>query len=118
VLEGKESEVLRARLLERLARRENDPLALTDACSGGDLPQVVVWLQKWIYDLAAVKLNEAPRYHPEANEALRRLGSAMPLSALLTYQRRLAQARAVAQHPLNPRLFLEDLFMQYRALQR
>ena len=118
VLEGKDSEGLRTRLLERLARRESDPLALADACSGGELPQVVVWLQKWVYDLAAVKLNEAPRYHPEADEALRRLGAAMPLSALLSYQRGLAQARAVSQHPLNPRLFLEDLFMQYRALQR
>jgi len=30
--------------------------------------------------------------------------------------RRVAEARALAQHPLNPKLFLEDLLIQYRKL--
>ena len=116
VVEGEGVQIVLERLLNRLRQNECDPLALADACSGGELPQVVNWMQKWTYDLAAVKLNEAPRYHPDAAEVLRKLGTRMQWRPLLAYQRALAQARGVAQHPLNPRLFLEDLFMQYRAL--
>jgi DNA polymerase III subunit delta' len=108
----------RTRLLGRLRQNESDPLQLADACGDCELPQVVSWLQKWTYDLAAVKLQEAPRYHPEAGEALRKLSARMAWHPLLAFQRQLMQARAVAQHPLNARLFLEDLFMQYRALGR
>lgn len=116
VLEGEGTRTVLTRLLALLAQGESNPLALADACSGGELPQIVNWLQKWIYDLAATKLHQAPRYHPKAENVLRKLSTRMPWQSLLAYQRRLAQARSIAQHPLNPRLFLEDLFMQYRAL--
>jgi DNA polymerase III subunit delta' len=109
---------IRSRLLDRLARRETDPLSLADACAGGELPQVVDWLQKWTYDLAAVRANLPPRYHPSAAKTLGTLAGRMDGRDLLAYQRRLAQARAVAQHPLNARLFLEDLFMQYGRMAR
>ncbi|HKO87604.1 MAG TPA: DNA polymerase III subunit delta' [Burkholderiales bacterium] len=116
VIEGDGSQIILQRLLGRLTQNDSDPLILADACAGGELPQVVNWMQKWTYDLAAVKLNEAPRYHPQAASALRKLSARMTWRPLLAYQRALAQARGIAQHPLNPRLFLEDLFMQYRAL--
>lgn len=118
VLEDTGAQTQRTRLLNQLRQSESDPLALADACSGSELPQIVSWLQKWTYDLAAVKLQQTPRYHPEAGDALRKLSARMAWQPLLAYQRSLAQARAVAQHPLNPRLFLEELFMQYRKLGR
>lgn len=118
VLEQGEAAKLRSELLNRLVRGETDALALTDLCIGTAPTELVGWLQKWIYDLAASKLNEAPRYHPQAGDALRRLSAAMAWWPLLALQRRLNEARAVATHPLNARLFMEELFMLYRALGR
>lgn len=115
-IEAAESRPLRDRLLTQLARGEADPLALADACAGAEPIQVIDWLQKWVYDLGATKLSGEPRYHPQARAALEKVGAGLPLRRLLAYQRELAQRRAVAQHPLNPRLFLEELFMRYRAL--
>ena len=106
----------RNRLLSQLARGESDPLVLTDACTGAEPVQVIDWLQKWTYDLAAVTLIGAPRYHPQASASLQKIGPRLALRRLLGFQRDLARSRAVAQHPLNPRLFLEDIFMRYRAL--
>lgn len=115
-IEAADQRPLRDRLLGQLARGEADPLTLADACGGAEPIQVIDWLQKWIYDLSAVKLTGEPRYHPQARAALEQLGPRLALRRLLAYQRELAQRRAVAQHPLNPRLFLEELFMRYRAL--
>jgi DNA polymerase-3 subunit delta' len=106
----------RDRLLEQLARGVADPLALTDACEGVEPLQVIDWLQKWVYDLAAVRFTGAARYHPRAAAGIGRIAARLALPRLFTFQRELARARAVAQHPLNPRLFLETLFMGYRRL--
>jgi hypothetical protein len=35
---------------------------------------------------------------------------------IAAYLRRLAQARALARHPLNAKLFVEDLLLQYQRL--
>lgn len=115
-LESIEQMAVRNQLLQRLARGESDPLALADACANVASVELVSWLQKWVYDLAAVKLSVAPRYHPAAIEALRKLCPRIDLHRLLRFQRHLNAARATAQHPLNARLFVEELFMQYQAL--
>jgi DNA polymerase-3 subunit delta' len=78
--------------------------------------QVIDWLQKWVYDLAAVHFTGAARYHPRAAAGIGRIAARLALPGLFAFQRELARARAVAQHPLNPRLFLETLFMGYRRL--
>lgn len=115
-IEAADQAPTRDRLLQQLARGESDPLVLTDACAGAEPVQVIDWLQKWTYDLAAVAMVDVPRYHPQATTSLQKIASRLVLRRLLAYQRELARSRAVAQHPLNPRLFLEDLFMRYRAL--
>ncbi|HLU76986.1 MAG TPA: DNA polymerase III subunit delta' [Burkholderiales bacterium] len=115
-IEAADQRPLRDRLLTQLARGESDPLVLADACAGAEPVQVIDWLQKWIYDLSAVQFAGEPRYHPQARAALQKLVASLAPRRLLAYQRELAHRRAVAQHPLNPRLFLEELFMRYRAL--
>jgi len=35
---------------------------------------------------------------------------------IAAYLRRLAQARALARHPVNAKLFVEDLLLQYQRL--
>nr|PZN01761.1 MAG: DNA polymerase III subunit delta' [Pseudomonadota bacterium] len=115
-IEAAEQREARDRLLALLVRGEADPLVLADACANAEPAQVIDWLQKWAYDLGAVQLTGEPRYHPQARAALEQIGRRLALRRVLAYQRELARDRAVAQHPLNPRLFLESLFMRYRAL--
>jgi hypothetical protein len=35
-------------------------------------------------------------------------------ASIAAYLRQLAQARGLAKHPLNPKLFVEDLLLQYQ----
>jgi hypothetical protein len=47
---------------------------------------------------------------------LRALADTAGLEPLLRFERSLAASAAVAQHPLNPRLFLEAAFIGYTGL--
>jgi DNA polymerase-3 subunit delta' len=44
------------------------------------------------------------------------IASACAPASIAGYLRRLAQAKALARHPLNPKLFVEDLLLQYRRM--
>lgn len=103
-------------LIARLARPDATGLDLADACQGAAPEAVVGWLQKWAYDLAAVRLGGPIRYHLRQESALRAIAGALPAPALLRFARSLSAARAVALHPLNPRLFLEEIFLRYAQL--
>ena len=83
---------------------------------GTALPDLVTWLQKWIYDLARVRTGAGPRYHPGAAEQLAAVARQTDPIRLTRLARRIADARAIASHPVNPKLFVEDLLMQYRSL--
>lgn len=103
-------------LLACLARPDATGLALADACQGVAPDAVVGWLQKWAYDLASARLGGPIRYHMRQESALRTIAGSLPAPALLRFARSLSAARAVALHPLNPRLFLEEIFLRYAQL--
>lgn len=111
-------ETARARdgLVARLARADVTALDLADACQGVPPDAVIGWLQKWAYDLAAAKMGGAIRYNVRQESALRAIAGVVAAPALLRFERSLSAARAVALHPLNPRLFLEDIFLRYTQL--
>jgi DNA polymerase-3 subunit delta' len=116
-LEEEATKSVRAGLIARLSEREAAPLELADACQ--DLPHatVISWLQKWSYDLCRLRLGAGVRFYVRHAAALQRLASDLDLTELLGFERALAEAARVAEHPLNARLFLEDLFLRYtRAL--
>ncbi len=107
----------RLKALETLVkdlRQPGDPLALaarweglTKADAKLDLETVVVTLQKWLYDLALCVSGGVPRYFERTD--VEPLVRKLALPQLLRAQQQVAQLRAWANHPLNPRLFLEDL---------
>jgi DNA polymerase-3 subunit delta' len=103
-------------LLARLARPDATALDLADACQGATPDAVVGWLEKWAYDLASARLGGPIRYHVRQESALRAIAGSLPAPALLRFTRSLSAARAVALHPLNPRLFLEEIFLRYAQL--
>jgi DNA polymerase-3 subunit delta' len=100
----------------RLASGGRDVLELADACQGVAPARVVLWLQKWAVDLVLARTSGTVRYHRRQESALRGLAGPLALERLLRFERSLAETAAVAQHPLNPRLFLEDLFLRYAQL--
>ncbi len=116
VEEGAEAARARSALTACLAGRDATALDLADACQGAPPDAVIGWLQKWTYDLAAAKSGGAIRYNLRQESALRAIANGLPRPALLRFERSLSDARAVALHPLNPRLFLEEIFLRYAAL--
>jgi DNA polymerase-3 subunit delta' len=106
----------RATLVELLGTPGLDPVRGAERLLDAAPSDVVNWLQQWIYDLVRVRFGGAPRYHPGAAELLSRTAAKADPIRLTRLARRIAEARALALHPLNPRLFFEDLLMQYRKL--
>jgi DNA polymerase-3 subunit delta' len=117
VLEQTDSADARGRLVDALARRPFYPLVAADRCATVEPPTLVDILQKWTHDLARSTVGLPVRYFPGQAPALRALSTATDRVALLRFGRELSRARAMSQHPLNPRLFVEDLFIRYAATQ-
>jgi len=116
VLEDAEDRPAREALLRELAGGQRDALALADACQGTAPLRVIAWLQKWVADLVLARVASRAHYHLRQLPALRRLAEAVALERLLRFERSLGECAAVAQHPLNARLFLEATFIRYTQL--
>lgn len=78
--------------------------------------QQVEWLQRWLYDLISVKLTEKVRYYPRYHKELVALSARIDTPALLLALKAAAERRAIAAHPLSPKLFSEDLLLDYARL--
>ncbi len=89
------------------------PIALAEAMQKSDLPTVVNWLQKWCYDLMSFRATGKVRYHLDRLAAIKLLAPGIEPRSLATYSRTLAGAQLLASHPLNTRLFLEELLFSY-----
>ncbi|WP_126445247.1 DNA polymerase III subunit delta' [Sulfuricystis multivorans] len=110
----------RLKALEKLVSdllRPSEPLALAARWeglvkddAGLGIEDLVVTVQKWLHDLGLCRVGHAPRYFDR--DALAPLAQRTTLPALIRAQRQIAQLRAWANHPLNPRLFLEDLCLR------
>ncbi len=114
-LTSADSEAEYRRLLEALSDPGFDPLGLADMTQKMPMVKFVDCLQRWGFDLLLSKTSGRLRYHPglKAAEEMAERCRADDITAFL---RRLAQARAVAQHPLNAKLFAEDLLLHYQRL--
>lgn len=73
----------------------------------------IALFQRWGWDLLGVRLAGAVRYHPQRHAALRAVAADAPVEGLLGWVKSLERARAVADHPLNARLAVEALLIEY-----
>ncbi len=78
-----------------------------------DRRTLVIWLQKWVFDLVMMKLCGLPVFHSHKLQEARQAANRASVVALIDCYNELLRIRAVAQHPLNPRLFLEDMLSRY-----
>jgi len=111
-----ESDPVRRRLIAQLSEPRFDPVAATEHCLGVEPGEVVAWLQRWVYDLLSLRLTGRLRYHLADEQGVCATAARCDSSRAATLLRRLAKARSLAEHPLNPRLFFEDLLIQYQEL--
>ncbi len=114
VEEGEEG--VRRQLLKLLAEPRVSALALSELCQGQAPRSVVEWMLKWTYDLVATGSGAGPRYYVDRQDDLGRLAGTISRSGLFKFERTLLSLQAIAEHPLNPRLFFDDLFIAYKEI--
>lgn len=112
-------------LISRLARgADADPLncageldkLFRDSKGKLTLRQIVEAFQKWIIDLTLDKNGQPPRYFVEHQSKMRALTDMIPADRLISLYRSMTRQRLEAEQPLNSRLFLEGVFLEYKAL--
>jgi DNA polymerase-3 subunit delta' len=91
----------------------DDALKTADRLQKTAPAQQVEWLQRWLYDLFSVKLAGKIRYYPRYRKELAILSSKVEIPALLQVLKGVGERRAVAEHPLSPKLFIEDMLLDY-----
>jgi DNA polymerase III subunit delta' len=102
--------------IEDLGNSGFDPIALAETLVRVPLWDLVGWLQRWSYDLLLARVAGRVRYGLDHEQVILDTASRCDAADIAAYLRRLAQARALARHPLNAKLFVEDLLLQYRRL--
>jgi DNA polymerase-3 subunit delta' len=111
-----------AALEAALANPEQDETSLANAwetllkdADAFTLEDLIVLMQKWLGDLVGHQMAGRARFFIGAEAAQRRLLGRTSVPALLHCYNQLQMVRPLANHPLNPRLFLEDLAARYLA---
>lgn len=103
--------------LNQLARADSESALKLAAQIQKESPvELVVWLQRWLSDLFSVKLAGRVRYYPRYHKQITALAARTDAAALQSMAKSLSERRAIAEHPLAPRLFIEDMLLDYCAL--
>lgn len=103
-------------LLQLLARPSVEgALKVADKLQKVPLSAQVSWLQRWLYDLFSYKLAGNIRYYPRYQKELAGLADKIHVSKLLAAIKGANERRATSDHPLSPKLFLEDMLLDYTA---
>ncbi len=114
-----DSSAERDELLALLAKPERAlALVVADRLQKAPLAQLVAWLQRWLYDLTSLKLGGRVRYFPHHQKSLAALESRVTAEQLQQAFKEAGARRAVADHPLSARLFIEDMLLAYAGLFR
>lgn len=93
----------------------SDWLALAGAFEKSELKHFLDWTHTWVCDLLLTQQTGAPRHHPDFAQQAQRLAAGASADALFRLESELRQRRRHLQHPLNPRLWLEQLLISYAA---
>jgi DNA polymerase III subunit delta' len=79
---------------------------------------IIALLQKWSFDLAWHKVTSQVRYNPDHAATIAAAASRLDLVDALRFQRHMVGLHRIALHPLNARLFLEQLLLDCSRLLR
>ena len=88
-------------------------LRAAEKLSKASLPALVAWQQRWLYDVFSVKLSGKIRYYPRYQRELTALAGRVHTAKLNRAIKAANERRAVADHPLSAKLFVEDMLLEY-----
>jgi DNA polymerase III subunit delta' len=101
-------------LLQILAQPSVDAaLRAADKLSKAPLASLVAWQQRWLYDVFSYKLSGTIRYYPRYRQQLANLAGRVHTARLMQAIKSTNERRAVADHPLSPKLFVEAMLLDY-----
>jgi len=101
-------------LLQMLAHPSiESALKTADKLSKSPLSLLVSWQQRWLYDVISYKLSGSIRYFPRYRNELAALAGKVHTSKLMRAIKSVNERRATADHPLSPKLFIEDMLLDY-----
>lgn len=95
-----------------------DPFTLAQSLHAISLSTATNWLQKWCYDLVSHRTTGKVRYYVQSQSIIHTVSQPMDLIACITFARALNDKQKLSAHPLNARLFLEEMFIRYRTMMR
>ncbi len=75
--------------------------------------QLIVWLQRWLYDIFSSKYSGRIRYYPRFRKEIEALAARADTAKLLRILKATGARNAIADHPLAARLFIEDMLLDY-----
>ncbi|HEY0844717.1 MAG TPA: DNA polymerase III subunit delta' [Noviherbaspirillum sp.] len=104
-------------LLRMLAKPGIDSaLRTAEKLQKAPVSDLVAWLQRWLYDVFSLKLSGRIRYYPRYEKELAALAQRAEVADLLHALKSVKERRAIADHPLSARLFIEDMLLEYASL--
>jgi DNA polymerase-3 subunit delta' len=105
---------MKDRFLSDISSNEPDALSIAEFFQKSDLSMLVSWMQKWCHDLASFAFCGKIRYFPGMLDTIRNQSARMNRVELARFQRKLCEAQKASTHPVNQRLFIEELILSYR----
>ena len=108
----------RKSLLGSIAAPQVDVLALAEQLRDLPIPRLLGWLQRWTYDLLSIKSSGRVRYNPDFAQALAAVSGRLRAVDIARFHRTLVRQQRSVHHPLNIRLYIEQLLISYAALLR
>jgi DNA polymerase-3 subunit delta' len=107
----------RALLLTLLAKPEAaQALTVAERLQKTPVSLLVAWKQRWLHDLFSLKLGGRVRYYPQHQQHMLSMTARVSTERLQQAVRDANARRAVADHPLSARLFIEDMLLEYTRL--
>ena len=95
-----------------LASRWEGQLQIKDE-AGLSMESLIDVVQKWVFELAQQKLAGRGRYFRDRARVIERLAGGATAGGLIRCYNDLVKMRSLASHPLNPKLYLEELAERY-----
>ena len=78
----------------------------------------IITVQKWLYDIASMRLSSQIRYHTSLYKTFQGLAEKVHLNRLFDLQKKTDELRKLANHPLNHDLQMENLLLEYTKIFR
>ncbi len=104
--------------LKALSGRGMDALAVAEQFRDLAPARILSWLQKWSFDLVSRQATGSIRYNPDFAATIAATAEqADPIEAV-RFLRQMVRLQRIVSHPLNARLFFEELLLTYAALAR